>query len=54
VRQYITPSVIMEMSGGDPSPGGGSAAPAQAGSEPSFTPLLPPRMPPKDAIEEVR
>ena len=49
VREYITPSVVMEMSGGDPSPGAGSAATPQAGSEPSFTPLLPPRMPPKDA-----
>jgi hypothetical protein len=49
VREYITPSVVMEMSGGDPSPGGGSAAPPRAGDEPSFTPLLPPRMPPKDA-----
>ena len=49
VREYITPSVVMEMSGGDPSPGAGSAATPHAGSEPSFTPLLPPRMPPKDA-----
>jgi hypothetical protein len=52
VREYIMPSVIMETSGGDASPGSGSAATPQAGNEPSFTPLLPPRMPPKDAIED--
>ena len=52
VREYIMPTVIMETSGGDASPGVGSAAAPQAGSEPSFTPLLPPRMPPKDAIED--
>jgi hypothetical protein len=47
VREYITPNTIMETSGGDPSTGGGVMAP-RAGDEVSFTPLLPPRMPPKD------
>ena len=48
VREYITPNTIMETSGGDPSPGGGVMAAPRAGDEVSFTPLLPPRMPPKD------
>lgn len=47
VREYITPNVILETSGGDSSPGGLLAAP-HAGDGVSFTPLLPPRMPPKD------
>jgi len=49
VREYITPSIVMDMSGGDPSPGGGPAANSGSGDAVSFTPLLPPRMPPKDA-----
>ena len=48
VREYITPNAIMETSGGDPSTGGGLMAAPRAGDEVSFTPLLPPRMPPKD------
>lgn len=48
VREYITPSAIMETSGGDPSTGGGLMAAPRAGDVVSFTPLLPPRMPPKD------
>jgi hypothetical protein len=48
VREYITPSVIMDLSGGDPSAGGGSAAVPRNGEAVSFTPLLPPRMPSKD------
>jgi hypothetical protein len=48
VRAYITPSVVMDMSGGDPSAGGGVAATPRGGDAVSFTPLLPPRMPPKD------
>ena len=48
VREYITPKAIMDTSGGDPSTGGGLMAPAGAGDAVSFTPLLPPRMPPKD------
>ena len=48
VREYITPNTIMETSGGDPSTGGGVMAAPRAGDEVSFTPLLPPRMPPKD------
>jgi len=51
VRAYITPNTIIETSGGDPSSGGGLTAVPQAGDEVSFTPLLPPRMPPKDVME---
>jgi hypothetical protein len=51
VRAYITPSTIIETSGGDPSTGGGLTAVPQAGDEVTFTPLLPPRMPPKDVME---
>ncbi len=47
-REYITPSTILDTSGGDPSTGGGLLAAPVAGDEVSFTPLLPPRMPPKD------
>jgi hypothetical protein len=46
-REYILPRTIIETSGGDPSTGEFKAA-AQAGDRVSFTPLLPPRMPPKD------
>jgi hypothetical protein len=49
VRQFIAPNAVMDMSGGDPSTGGGGAAAApRSGEAVSFTPLLPPRMPPKD------
>jgi hypothetical protein len=49
VREYTIPNVVMETSGGDPSTGGGLTAPrAGDGDVVSFTPLLPPRMPPKD------
>jgi hypothetical protein len=51
VRAYITPNTIIETSGGDPATGGGLTAVPQAGDEVSFTPLLPPRMPPKDVME---
>lgn len=51
VRAYITPNTIIETSGGDPSTGGGLTAVPQAGDEVNFTPLLPPRMPPKDVME---
>jgi hypothetical protein len=47
VREYILPKVIINTSGGDPSTGEFKAA-ARAGDGVSFTPLLPPRMPPKD------
>jgi hypothetical protein len=50
-RAYITPNTIIETSGGDPSTGGGLTAVPQAGDEVTFTPLLPPRMPPKDVME---
>jgi hypothetical protein len=46
-REYITPKAIMETSGGDLATGGGLMAAPRAGDEVSFTPLLPPRMPPK-------
>ncbi len=48
VRAYITPNVVMDTSGGDPSTGGGLMAPPRAGEGVSFAPLLPPRMRPKD------
>lgn len=48
VRQFIAPNVVMDLSGGDPSTGGGAAATPPNGEGVSFTPLLPPRMPPKD------
>jgi hypothetical protein len=51
VREYITPNVILETTGGDPSMGGGLTTP-DAGAGVSFTPLLPPRMPPKEAQVE--
>ena len=46
-REYITPNTILETSGGDPSTGGGAMA-APLPADLSFSPLLPPRMPPKD------
>jgi hypothetical protein len=46
-REFITPNVVMDTSGGNPSTGELAAAP-RAGDVVSFTPLLPPRMPPKD------
>jgi hypothetical protein len=46
-REYILPRTVLETSGGDPSTGEFKAA-QQAGYGVSFTPLLPPRMPPKD------
>ena len=47
-REYITPGTILDTSGGDPSTGGGLLATPRDGDEVSFTPLLAPRMPPKD------
>jgi hypothetical protein len=41
------PRAIIETAGGDPSTGIFNAGP-QAGDGLSFSPLLPPRMPPKD------
>jgi hypothetical protein len=46
-REYILPKNIIETSGGDPSTGEFKAG-TQVGNGVSFTPLLPPRMPPKD------
>ncbi|MCK1641038.1 hypothetical protein IVA95_26475 [Bradyrhizobium sp. 157] len=48
VREYIMPTAIIDTSGGDPSTGGGLAAAPRDGDGVLFTPLLPPRMPPKD------
>lgn len=48
-REYITPNAVIDTSGGDPSTGGGSLAIPGGGDAVSFTPLLPPRMPPKDS-----
>jgi hypothetical protein len=47
-REYILPRTVIETSGGDPSTGEFKAA-QTAGEGVSFAPLLPPRMPPKDA-----
>ena len=47
-REYILPKTVIQTSGGDPSTGEFKAA-LSAGDGVSFTPLLPPRMPPKDA-----
>ncbi len=47
VRGYITPKIILNTSG-DPTTGGGLLGTPHAGDAVSFTPLLPPRMPPKD------
>ena len=46
-REYIVPKAIVETSGGDASTGEFKPTP-QGGEGVSFTPLLPPRMPPKD------
>lgn len=46
-REYILPKSIIQTAGGDPSTGEFKAG-VQAGDGVSFTPLLPPRMPPKD------
>jgi len=46
-REYIVPKAVVETSGGDPSTGEFKPTP-QGGEGVSFTPLLPPRMPPKD------
>jgi len=51
-REYILPKAVIETAGGDPSTGDFKAGP-QAGDGISFTPLLPPRMPPKDEEEQV-
>ncbi|HLZ06499.1 MAG TPA: hypothetical protein VKR55_30680 [Bradyrhizobium sp.] len=46
-REYILPKTIIQTSGGDPSTGEFKAD-VRGGDGISFTPLLPPRMPPKD------
>lgn len=47
VREYVTPKTILETSGGDSSTGEFNAPPASAQGA-VFTPVPPPRMPPKD------
>jgi hypothetical protein len=47
VREYILPRAIISTEGGDPTTGEFIAG-VRAGNDVSFTPLLPPRMPPKD------
>ena len=47
-REYIRPRMILDTSGGDSSTGGGLVAAPSEGDGVAFTPLLPPRMPPKD------
>ena len=47
VREYVTPKTIMETTGGDSSTGEFMAPPAGAQGA-VFTPIPPPRMPPKD------
>ncbi len=51
-REYILPKTILETSGGDPSTGEFKATPLGAGEGVGFTPLLPPRMPPKDEQQQ--
>jgi hypothetical protein len=47
VREYVTPKTILETTGGDSSTGEFLAPPAGAEGA-VFTPIPPPRMPPKD------
>ncbi|MBW7963087.1 hypothetical protein [Bradyrhizobium sp. BR 10261] len=47
IREYVTPKAIIETSGGDSSTGEFNAPPSGAQGA-VFTPLPPPRMPPKD------
>ncbi|MGA7806350.1 MAG: hypothetical protein WCB02_17250, partial [Bradyrhizobium sp.] len=48
VREYVTPKILLQTTGGDSSTG--EFKPGQPGPSDgvAFTPLLPPRMPPKD------
>ncbi len=48
VREYVTPKAIIETSGGDSSTGEFKVPPPGAGQGAVFTPLPPPKMPPKD------
>ena len=50
-RQLITPNTVIQTAGGDASTGGDLMATPRPGDEVSFTPLLPPRMPPKDVLQ---
>ena len=50
-REYITPNVVLETAGGDPSLGPDLAPPGPNDGI-AFTPLLPPRMPPKESQVE--
>jgi len=48
VREYITPKILVQTTGGDSSTGVFNAPPPGAQDGVVFTPLIPPRMPPKD------
>ena len=48
VREYITPKILLLTTGGDSSTGEFKAGQAGPADGVGFTPLLPPRMPPKD------
>ncbi|MBR0696405.1 hypothetical protein [Bradyrhizobium lablabi] len=50
VREYVTPKTILETSGGDSTTGEFRPPPAAAQGV-VFTPLPPPRMPPKDEVQ---
>jgi hypothetical protein len=47
-REYITPKIVLQTTGGDSSIGEFKAGQPGPGDGEPFTPLLPPRMPPKD------
>ncbi len=48
IREYITPKILLQTTGGDSSTGEFKPGQPGPGDGVSFTPLLPPRMPPKD------
>jgi hypothetical protein len=48
VREYITPKILLQTTGGDSSTGEFKAGQPGSADGVAFTPLLPPRMPPKD------
>jgi len=48
IREYITPKIILQTTGGDSSTGEFKAGQPGSADGVTFAPLLPPRMPPKD------
>ena len=48
VREYVTPKAVIETAGGDSSTGEFTAPPVGSEQGAVFTPLPPPKMPPKD------